>query len=119
VCRVVDSYDVPVGYAQALDAALAQESQQPGLLAGTWDVRVLLAPSATVQDAGRSVLHSVLKLITDEVFATSLALACCSLVPVRCEAAVRAYEQTGFRWQRLVQDASLGPAWLMLRERLR
>ena len=30
---------------------------------------------------------------------------------------MRAYEQAGFRWQRIWSDRLLGPSWLMLKER--
>ena len=59
----------------------------------------------------------VLALLTEEVFATTLAVACSSLVSIRNETAARAYERTGFRWLQVLQDPLLGPSWLMLKER--
>ena len=44
---------------------------------------------------------AALALLTAEAFATTLAVACCGFVSVRNEAAVRAYEQAGFRWRRI------------------
>ncbi len=59
----------------------------------------------------------MLALLTEEVFATTLAVACSAVVSIRNEAAVRAYERAGFRWLRVLQDPLLGPSWLMLKER--
>ena len=39
------------------------------------------------------------------------------VVSIRNEAAARAYERAGFRWQRIWSDRLLGPSWLMLKER--
>jgi hypothetical protein len=60
---------------------------------------------------------AALALLAEEVFATTLALACCGLVPVTNEAAARAYERARFRWQRIWHDPVRGPTWVMLRER--
>jgi hypothetical protein len=58
-----------------------------------------------------------LSLLAEEVFATTLALACYGLVPVTNEAAARAYEGARFRWRQIWSDPVLGPSWVMLRER--
>lgn len=124
LCRMVERTSdsgalahTAIGYAQAADIALVSDMPED-LASGTWDVRVLLAPAS--DGAMRLVtLERTLALITQEVFATSLAVACSALVPVSSEAAVRSYERAGFRWLRIRHDAALGPAWLMLRERPR
>ena len=59
----------------------------------------------------------MLALLAEEVFATTLAVACSGVVSIRNEAAARAYERAGFRWQRIWSDRLLGPSWLMLKER--
>jgi hypothetical protein len=73
-------------------------------------------PGETPQGA-RPCAAEALALLADEVFATTLALACCGLVPVTNEAAARAYERARFRWQRIWHDPVRGPTWVMLRER--
>ena len=67
--------------------------------------------------AAKGFAHAALDLLTEEVFATTLAVACSAVVSIRNEAAVRAYERAGFRWQRVWQDPLFGPCWLMLLER--
>jgi hypothetical protein len=119
LCRTIERGGTPVGYAQAIDAGLWEGPQPEDLAPGTWDTRALLASPAGIESPAKDSLAQVLALLAGEVFATTLAVACSGLVPVRCEAAVRAYEQAGFRWLRVCPDASLGPAWLMLRERPR
>ena len=46
-----------------------------------------------------------------------LVVACCGLVPITNEAAVRDHERAHFRWRRIWSDPLLGPTWVMLRER--
>ena len=62
---------------------------------------------------------AALVLLVEEVFGTTLAVACSGFVPIRNEPLARAYEQAGFRWRRIWDDRLLGPSWLMLRERSR
>ena len=52
-------------------------------------------------------------LAVEEIFSTSLAVAAIVVVPLKYEAAVRAFEKSGFRWVRVIDDPLLGPAWLM------
>ena len=67
---------------------------------GTWDIDLFIA---SAEHRGRGLGAAALALLAEEVFATTLAVACCAFVSVRNEAAVRAYERTGFRWRRIWQ----------------
>ena len=114
LCRIIESAGEPIGYAHAVEIGLWGEQQPDGLPGGTWDVDLFIA-SAEHRDRGAG--RTALALLVDEVFATRLAIACCAVVPIRIEAAVRAYEKSGFRWLRIWQDRIDGPCWLMLKER--
>ena len=112
ICRIIEVAEVAAGSAQAVDLGLL--SPQEDVAPGTWEVSLFLASHEPRQrDTSRAVLH----LLTEEVFATTLALACCGFVAIRNEAVARAYEQAGFRWQRIVTGSAAGPSWLMLKER--
>lgn len=113
LCRIVEAGGAAVGYGQAADIALWNEAWPEELLAGTWDVHAFVATADR-----RDLVHLALALLTEEVFATTLAVACCAVVSIRNEEAVRAYERAGFRWQRVWNDRLTGPSWLMLKERL-
>src|SRR5262249_2766321 len=94
LCRIVASDGPPIGYAHAVEIGLWSEERPADLAAGTWHIAYLLA-------SGRSC-HvrtgaAVLALLSAEVFATTLAVACSSLVSVKNETAARAYERAGFR----------------------
>lgn len=113
LCRMIMVETRPVGYAHACDAALWGDLPQ-GLPAGTWDVNLFIAdPGARGQGAGQAAL----RLLVDEVFATTFAVAVSIIVSVRNEAAVRVYEKVGFRWVGIFEDPALGPTWMMLRHR--
>ena len=60
---------------------------------------------------------AALSLITDEVFSTSLAVACTADVSIRAETLARAYERAGFHWLRVAHDPAVGPSWVMLKDR--
>jgi Acetyltransferase (GNAT) domain len=109
--RIVSWQARPIGYAQALEVGLRAGAQPPDVPAGTWDTQFWIVP------AHPRVLAAIPALLAAEVFATTLAVACCSLVSIRQERMVRAYEQAGFRWRRIWNDPLFGPAWLMLKER--
>jgi aminoglycoside 6'-N-acetyltransferase len=116
LCRIVEGVRTPIGYAHALEIGLWAEERPSDLPAGTWHIGYFL----TVGD--RDICHvrtgaAVLALLATEVFATTLAVACSSVVSVKTETAARAYERAGFRWRRIWNDRLLGPSWLMLRER--
>jgi len=113
LCRIVDRDRTPIGYAHALEIGLWTEERPCDLPAGTWHIGYFLA----VGDGHVRTGAAVLALLSAEVFATTLALACSSLVSVKSETAARAYERAGFRWRRIWNDRLLGPCWLMLRER--
>lgn len=114
LARIVEHDGAPIGYAHAVETGMWAQKPPGSIPAGAWDVNYFLAPS--VRDAG-GVGAAVLALLTEEVFATTLAVACASLVSIRNEAAVRAYERAGFHWLYVLQDPLLGPSWLMLKER--
>jgi aminoglycoside 6'-N-acetyltransferase len=114
ICRVVERGEAAVGYAQAADIGLCGGAWPEEIAPGTWDVDLFITPAA---DRGQHLAGAALVLLVEEVFATTLAVACCGLVPVRNETAARAYERAGFRWLRIWHDALLGPAWLMLMDR--
>jgi RimJ/RimL family protein N-acetyltransferase len=111
--RIVEAGGDPVGYVQAAESGLWGDHQRD-LAAGTWRIDLIIGVTQARQ---RGCASSALASLAREVFTTTLALACSGLVPIRNEALARAYEQAGFRWQRIWNDPQLGPAWVMLRER--
>lgn len=111
VCRIVEADGVPVGYVQAVDVAGWGARRPVEMPAGAYEVDVFIAAP---EHRGSYAGPRALALLVDEVFATTLAVACVGVVSIRNEAAVRAYERTGFAWQRIIQDALLGPCWLMV-----
>ncbi len=114
LARIIEQVGVPVGYAHAVEIGLWAERAPQGVPAGAWDVDCFVVPAA---GDSVEVVSAALTLLTGEVFTTTLAVACCALVSLRNEAAARAYERAGFRWQRIWQEPLRGPSWLMLKER--
>jgi RimJ/RimL family protein N-acetyltransferase len=114
ICRIVQSDGTPIGYAHAVDIALWEEERPAELPPGCWDIDLFIASPV---HRGRGLGHAALALLTQEVFATTLAMACSAVVSIRNEAAVRAYERAGFRWLRIWTDPLSGPSWLLLKER--
>jgi aminoglycoside 6'-N-acetyltransferase len=114
LCRIIARGVEPVGYAHAVEIGLWGEARPEDVAPGTWDINLFIAPG---EHRGRGLGAAALSLLTEEVFATTLAVACCGLVSIRNEGAVRAYERAGFRWRRIWHEPLLGPSWLMLRER--
>jgi hypothetical protein len=112
--RIIECDGTPIGYAYAADAGLWAGEHPPLLAPGSWQVDLVIA---VAQHRTPATSAAALRLLTEEIFATTLAVACCGLVTVRNEAAVRAYEQAGFRWQQIWHDPLSGPAWVMVRER--
>lgn len=112
--RIIESDDRPVGYVHAVEIGLWAQERPQELAAGTWDVDLFIA---SAEHRGNGLGQTALILLTAEVFATTLAVACSAAVSIRNEAAVRSYERAGFRWLRLWSDALYGPCWLMLKER--
>ena len=115
LCRIVESDGAPIGYTQAVEIGLWGEQPPPGLAPATWDIDLFIASAEHRASASRTALA----LLVDEVFATRLAVACCTVVPATSETVARAYEAAGFRWTRIWPDPLSGPCWLMLRERPR
>ena len=113
LCRIVEEGAAPIGYGQAVESGLWCGPLPPDLPAGTWEIDLFIVSH---QRHGRS-LAAALALLVEEVFATTLAIACCGLVPISNEAAARAYERAQFRWREIWNDPLLGPTWVMLRER--
>ena len=114
LCRIVECDGLPIGYAHALEIGLWGDERPAELVAGTWHISSFLASE---QQRGGGVGSAVLTLLVEDVFSTTLAVACAGVVSIRNEAAARAYERAGFRWQRIWIDRLLGPSWLMLKER--
>jgi aminoglycoside 6'-N-acetyltransferase len=114
LCRIVECEGAGIGYAQAIEVGLWATDRPAELAPGTWHIGYFLASG---QDRGGDLASTVLALLAEEVFATTLAMACSGVVSIRNEAAARAYERAGFRWQRIWIDRLLGPSWLMLMER--
>jgi aminoglycoside 6'-N-acetyltransferase len=114
LCRIIVCGGAPIGYAHAVEIGLWGEARPEDVAAGTWDMDLFIASN---EHRGRGLGAAALSLLTEEVFATTLAVACCSVVSIRNEAAVRACERADFRWRRICHDPLLGPSWLMLKER--
>jgi RimJ/RimL family protein N-acetyltransferase len=116
LCRIIEDTAQPVGYAHAVDAGLWGETLPKEIPPGCWDLDIFIG-SAThrAQDSGQRAIE----LLAREVFATTLAVACCIVISVKNEAAVRAYERTGFRWLSVWNDPASGPSWVLLKERSR
>jgi aminoglycoside 6'-N-acetyltransferase len=114
LCRIVDCEGLPAGYAHALEVGLWAQERPAALAPGTWHIGYFLASG---QHRERGLGSAVLALLAEEVFATTLAVACSGVVSIRNEAAARAYERAGFHWQWIWSDRLLGPSWLMLKER--
>ncbi len=118
LCRIVESEGAPIGYAHALEIGLWADERPAELEPGTWHISYFLSTNfRSGQHRGPDLGSAVVALLAAEVFATTLAVACSGVVSIRNEAAARAYERAGFRWQQIWSDRLLGPSWLMLKER--
>lgn len=114
MCRIIEANGEAAGYAHAVDATLWGEELPQDLAPGTWDLDLFIARR---EHRGLGVGAEALRLLKAEVFASTMALAVCVFPSVRNEAAVRAYEKAGFRWQRIWNDPYMGPSWFMIAER--
>lgn len=114
LCRIIEVDGAPVGYAHDVDATMWGSALPDGLPAGTWDIDLFVG---SPEYRGIGIGQRALRLLTDEVFTTTLAVACCIFASIRNEAAIRAYEKAGYRWVRIVEDAVFGPSWMLLRDR--
>lgn len=114
LCRIVESGSQPIGYGHAIDAGLWSETFPPEIPPGCWDIDLFIgAPD----HRGRDIEQHALAAIAGEVFATTLAVACCTFVSVKNEPTVRVYERAGFRWIKIWPDPILGPCWVLIKER--
>ena len=114
LCRIVQSDGVAVGYCHAIDAQLWGDHLPEDLEPGTWDLDLFIGSAA---HRGQGIGLKALDLLRSEVFSTTLAPAVCIFASIRNEAAVRAYEKAGFRWQRLWTETGTGPCWFMVAPR--
>ena len=112
--RIIEHDGTAIGYAHAVEIGVWAEERPEDLPAGTWDIDLFIA---SAEHRGQGLAQAALALLTEEVFATTLAVACSAVVSIRNEAAARAYERAGFRWLRIWPDPLFGPCWLMLKER--
>jgi aminoglycoside 6'-N-acetyltransferase len=114
ICRIIEADGSPVGYAHAFDCGLMETGTDAPHEPGVWQCAFLIGSEA---HRGRGLGPAGLALLAAEVLATTLAIACEVRIPVRNEPAVRQIEVEGFRWHRVETDRSLGPVWIMRRER--
>ncbi|MDX2205625.1 MAG: GNAT family N-acetyltransferase [Hyphomicrobiaceae bacterium] len=115
VLSIIERDGDGVGLALAADAAQWASARPDSIAPGTYAIDVFVArPETRAEDSAAAIA-----LVADEVFATSLAIACCSLVSIKSEAAARAYEKAGFAWSEIWHDRYRGPCWVMQRARPR
>jgi aminoglycoside 6'-N-acetyltransferase len=114
LCRMILYEGNPVGYAQAVDVDLRRETKPADIPAGSYDVDLFVGAKDLL---GKGIGRRALDLLTADVFATTLAVACCVVPSIRNEAAVRAFEKAGFRWVAIFDDPINGPSWVMLKLR--
>src|SRR6185295_19476165 len=81
--RIIQVGCTCIGYAHAVEAGQWAERLREGVPAGAWEVDYFLAPSKGDRAHDGS---AVLTLLTAEVFTTTLAVACCSVISIRNEA---------------------------------
>jgi RimJ/RimL family protein N-acetyltransferase len=114
LCRMIVADGLAIGYGQAIDADLVASARTASLPTGAYIVALFIAdPVHRRRGAGEAALAA----LTREVFSSTLAIACATVVPVRYEPAVRAAERAGYRWVSVSDDAATGQSWLMLKER--
>lgn len=117
LCRLIETRDadwLPIGYAQAFELGQLSSRLPDGLDAGTWDCDVFIGSPA---HRGRGFGQAALARLVDEIFGSTLAVACSISVSIRNESAARAYEKIGFRWVSIANDPIFGPSWVMRRDR--
>jgi RimJ/RimL family protein N-acetyltransferase len=114
LCRMIVAGGQAVGYGHAVDIGLWGETLPPDVPAGAYDIDAFVGEAV---QRGRGIGGTAVRLLAEEVFATTLACACCVFAPIKNEAAVRAYEKAGFRWRHVWQDPIDGPSWVMILER--
>ena len=104
----------PIGYAHAVDVGLWGGERPRRCAPGTWDVDLFIGSE---QHRSRGLGRRRARPARGGGVRHDAGVACCGLVSIRNEAAVRAYERAGFRWRRIWNDPLLGPCWLMARDR--
>ena len=114
LARIIEYGGQPIGYCHAIDALIWGDELPNDLPPGTWDLDIFIAEP---RFRGRGLGAHALELLRDEVFSTTLAVAVSVFTSIENEAAVRAYEKIGFRWQRVWNDPARGPSWFMISER--
>lgn len=114
ICRIVECDGMSAGYGHAVDASLWAGALPPDLPPGCWDIDLVIG---TAEHRSRGAEQWALTAIAAEVFATTLAVACCTFVSVKNESFVRLCERAGFRWTRVWTDPIVGPGWLLIKER--
>jgi aminoglycoside 6'-N-acetyltransferase len=114
LCRIIECDGIPVGYAHAVDIGIWSSGLPPELPPGCWDIDIFIG-SARHRSQGAGT--RALELLTEEVFSTTLAIACCMFASIRNERAVRAYERAGFRWLRIWDDPDSGLSWVLVKDR--
>lgn len=110
ICRLVLLGDEPIGYGQAMDAADAGRDFAPA----TWTCDLFIGAASK---RGFGYWSAAMDQLVGEVFATTLALGCAVVVPIRHERVARAAERIGFGWQSITALPRAGPAWVMVRPR--
>jgi ribosomal protein S18 acetylase RimI-like enzyme len=115
LCSMILVDGHPVGYAQAQDAGTLGANVPAALTTGTFRVDAFIGDKG---HRGRGVGQAAVRLVAQEVFATTLMLGLIVVVSLKNEAAIRLYEKLGFRWQRVIDDPLFGPAWLMRLDRV-
>jgi hypothetical protein len=114
ICRIIECDGKPAGYGHAVDASLWGDALPPDVPPGCWDVDLFVGAA---EHRATDLEQRALAAIADEVFATTLAVACCTFVSVRNESLVRTYERASFRWTKIWTDPILGPCWVLIKER--
>ena len=111
LARVILVGGTAAGYVQATDAGAQRAAEVP---VGALRADIFIGEE---RFRGRGVGTVALRLLTREVFETTLVPAIVIEVPVAREAQVRAIEAAGFRWRAIVEDPALGRMWLLSAER--
>jgi aminoglycoside 6'-N-acetyltransferase len=114
ICRIIECNGKPAGYGHAVDASLWGETLPPDIPPGCWDIDLFIG---VAEHRATDVEQRALVAIANEVFATTLAVACCTFVSIKNESLVRTYERAGFRWTKIWTDPILGPCWVLIKER--
>lgn len=112
--RFVTSQGADIGYLHVLDQPRPPAGSHDGIPAGAMMVDVIVSPRATL---GVDTAGAMIEAYAGEAFATTLVPTLTASVPLRLEAAVRAFERAGFRWCRIERTGMAEPSWLMRKDR--